>query len=39
VQTINLAKTGDSEKRQMLTELTLVCENSKASGLIEALTA
>lgn len=39
MQTINLAKTGDSEKRQMLSELTLVCENSKASGLIEALTA
>lgn len=39
MQTINLAKTGDSEKRQMLSELTLVCENSKASGLVEALTA
>jgi hypothetical protein len=39
MQTINLARTGDSEKRQMLSELTLVCENSKASGLIEALTA
>jgi len=39
VQTVNLAKDGDSDKRQMLTELTLVCENDKASGLIEALTA
>lgn len=39
MQTINLAKTGDSEKREMLSELTLVCENSKASGLVEALTA
>lgn len=39
MQTIVLAKTGDSDKRQMLTELTLVCENDKASGLIEALTA
>lgn len=39
MQTIVLAKTGDSDKRQMLTELTLVCENDKASGVIEALTA
>lgn len=39
MQTIVLAKTGDSDKRQMLTELTLVCENSKASGLIDDLTA
>ena len=39
MQTVVLAKTGDSDKRQMLTELTLVCENDKASGLIEALTA
>jgi hypothetical protein len=39
MQTIVLAKTGDSDKRQMLTEQTLVCENSKASGLIEALNA
>ena len=39
MQTINLSRTGDSEKRQMLTELTLVCENDKASGLIDALTA
>lgn len=27
-----LAKTGDSEKRQVITELTLVCKNEKASG-------
>ena len=27
-----LAKTGDSEKRQVLTELTLICKNEKASG-------
>jgi large subunit ribosomal protein L35 len=29
-----LAKTGDSEKRQVLTELTLICKNEKASGII-----
>lgn len=29
-----LAKTGDSEKRQVITELTLVCKNEKASGLV-----
>jgi hypothetical protein len=34
-----LAKDGDSDKRMMLTELTLVCENDEASGLINALTA
>tara|TARA_S200000501_G_scaffold103485_1_gene96928 strand:+ start:4643 stop:5545 length:903 start_codon:yes stop_codon:yes gene_type:complete len=39
MQTITLAKTGDSEKRQMLTELTLVCESEKASGCVAALTA
>ena len=39
MQTIVLAKVGDSDKREMLTELTLVCENSKASGLIDDLTA
>jgi hypothetical protein len=27
-----LAKTGDSEKRQIITELTLICKNEKASG-------
>lgn len=27
-----LAKTGDSEKRQVVTELTLACRNEKASG-------
>jgi len=27
-----LAKTGDNEKRQILTELTLICKNEKASG-------
>lgn len=27
-----LAKTGDSEKRQVVTELTLICKNEKASG-------
>lgn len=27
-----LAKTGDNEKRQVITELTLVCANEKASG-------
>ena len=39
MQTIVLSKNGDSDKRQMLTELTLVCENDKASGLIDDLTA
>jgi hypothetical protein len=38
-QTINLAPTGDSTKRQMVTELTLVCEHDEASGMIDALTA
>lgn len=32
-----LAKTGDSTKMQMLTELTLVCKAPKASGLASAL--
>jgi hypothetical protein len=27
-----LARTGDSDKRQVVTELTLVCRNEKASG-------
>jgi hypothetical protein len=39
MQTIVLSKNGDSDKRQMLTELTLVCENDKASGLCDDLTA
>jgi hypothetical protein len=29
-----LAKTGDSEKRQIITELTLICKNEKSSGLV-----
>lgn len=29
-----LAKTGDSTKRQVVTELTLICKNEKASGTI-----
>ena len=29
-----LAKTGDSTKRQVLTELTLISKNEKASGLV-----
>ena len=29
-----LAKTGDATKRQVLTELTLVCKNEKASGAV-----
>jgi hypothetical protein len=33
-----LAKTGDSEKRQVVTELTLVCKNEKASGIVADLT-
>jgi hypothetical protein len=39
MQTVVLAKDGDSDKRMMLTELTLVCENDKASGLANFLTA
>jgi len=31
---VALAKTGDSTKRQVTTELTLVCKNEKASGII-----
>jgi hypothetical protein len=30
----SLAKTGDNEKRQVVTELTLVCKNEKASGMV-----
>lgn len=29
-----LAKTGDSTRRQVVTELTLACLNEKASGLV-----
>ena len=39
MQTIVLAKDGDSDKRMMVTELTLACENDEASGLISNLTA
>jgi len=39
MQTVVLAKDGDSDKRMMVTELTLVCENDEASGLANALTA
>jgi hypothetical protein len=39
MQTVVLAKDGDSDKRMMVTELTLVCENNEASGLANALTA
>jgi hypothetical protein len=39
IQTIQLARVGDSDQRQMLTELTLVCESDVASGKIDALTA
>lgn len=35
---VQLAKTGDSTKRQVVTELTLVCKNEKASGLVADLT-
>lgn len=31
---IALAKTGDATTRQVTTELTLVCKNEKASGII-----
>lgn len=39
MQTIQLSRTGDSDRRQMLTELTLVCKSDIASGKIDALTA
>lgn len=39
MQTIQLSRTGDSDKRQMLTELTLVCKSDIASGKIDTLTA
>jgi hypothetical protein len=39
MQTIVLAKDGDSDKRMMVTELTLACENDEASGVISNLTA
>ena len=39
MQTVVLAKDGDSDKRMMVTELTLACENDEASGLISNLTA
>lgn len=29
-----LAKTGDNDKRQVITELTLICKNEKASGMV-----
>lgn len=32
-----LAKTGDSEKRQLVAELTLECRNEKASGIVADL--
>ncbi|QDP52886.1 MAG: putative major capsid protein [Prokaryotic dsDNA virus sp.] len=35
MQTINLSVTGDSTKKQLVTELTLVCENDKASGALQ----
>ena len=31
---VALAKTGDAEKRQIVTELTLVCKNEKANGIV-----
>jgi len=31
---VALAKTGDSEKRQITTELTLICKNEKANGIV-----
>ena len=31
---VALAKTGDAEKRQIVTELTLICKNEKANGIV-----
>jgi hypothetical protein len=39
MQTINLAKDGDSDKRMMVTELALICEHDQASGVITNLNA
>jgi hypothetical protein len=33
-QSFDLAKTGDSNKKQILTELTLVANNEKSSGKV-----
>lgn len=35
---VELAKTGDSTKRQVVTELTLVCKNEASSGVVADLT-
>jgi hypothetical protein len=37
-QTIDLAKTGDSEKRQILAEYALVAKQEAASGIVADLT-
>jgi hypothetical protein len=37
-QTVELAKTGDSEKRQLLVEATLESRNEGASGSVMDLT-
>jgi len=34
MQTIDLAKTGDSDRKELLTEFTLVARNPNASGKI-----
>lgn len=34
MKTEELAKTGDNEKRQIVTELTLICKNEAAHGLV-----
>jgi hypothetical protein len=31
---VQLAKTGDNTSRQIVTELTLVCKNEAANGLV-----
>ncbi len=36
-QMLNLARTGDAEKREMLAEFTLVCRNSAASSKVVAI--
>ena len=37
-QTVDLAKTGDAEKRLLLTEWTLVAKNEASSGTVADLT-
>jgi hypothetical protein len=37
MKSITLAKTGDSERFEMVTEVTLVCKNERGSAIIADL--